>query len=119
MYQALAQAIVVALASNQVAVAPGPPASCTTENQPATIVQAAAVDYPEIAKLEHLTGKSIIAVDLGSDGSLLSAYVARSSGNTILDQAAIRTVKKMVYSPETRDCKPTSGSYGVEVEFED
>jgi TonB family protein len=100
-------------------VAPGHAASCTSEYQPASIVQPAAVDYPQIAQLEHLTGKSVIQVDLDADGSLLAAYVAHTSGYAILDQAAIRTVKKMVYSPETRDCKPTHGSYAVEVEFED
>jgi TonB family protein len=62
---------------------------------------------------------SVIRVDLSETGAVLGSSVAVSSGNSILDQAAIRTAKSMVYAPETRACNAISGSYAVQVEFAD
>jgi TonB family protein len=119
MYQFAPNVILAALLSNTVAIAPAHGASCTAPHQPASIVQALTPDTPQIAKLEQLTGTTVVQVDLAEDGSVLGSYVARSSGNALLDRAAIQTTKKMAYAPETRRCVHVAGSYAVEVEFTD
>jgi protein TonB len=115
----LPAAITAALLSNPAAMASAHPASCTVAYQPARIVQSGKPEYPAIARLDGLAGTTRIRVDLGETGSVLNTYVTVSSGSSVLDQAAIRTAKSMVYAPETRSCAGTAGSYAVEVEFAD
>lgn len=119
MYQFVPHAIAAVLSSNLIAVAPAHAASCTVDHQPAAIARAIEPEYPALAKLEHLTGTSVIRVDLADDGSVVGSYLSVSSGSPLLDQAAIKAAKTMVYAPETQACKPVAGSYAVEVEFAD
>ena len=119
MYKVISAAFAAVLFSNSVAAASAKPASCAVADRPAVIVRWEDVQRPAIAKFENLTGTSVIQVDLSETGALEGAYVAVSSGSGILDQAAIRAAKSTVYAPETRSCKPVSGSYAVWVEFDD
>jgi protein TonB len=112
-------AIAAALLSNPNIVEAAQPASCATNDAPARIARAERPQYPEIAKLIGLSGTARIRVDLSETGSLLGAYVAVSSGSSILDRAAIRTASEMKYAAQIRSCVATPGSYAVEVEFAD
>lgn len=49
-------------------------------------------NYPEIAREQKLSGNLVINVSIQSDGSILSLDVIRSSGQKILDDAALRIV---------------------------
>ena len=51
------------------------------------------LNYPEAAKREKLYGTVQLTVGIKSDGSLESIEINRSSGNKILDEAAIRIAK--------------------------
>lgn len=51
------------------------------------------LNYPEAAKREKLYGTVQLTVGIKSDGSLESVEINRSSGNKILDEAAMRIVK--------------------------
>ncbi len=51
------------------------------------------LNYPEAAKREKLYGTVQLTVGIKSDGSLESVEINRSSGNNILDEAAIRIAK--------------------------
>ncbi len=51
------------------------------------------LNYPEAARREKLYGDLQLTVGIRSDGSLESLEINRSSGKTILDEAAIRIVK--------------------------
>jgi TonB family protein len=117
MYQLLSAALTAAILLNPVTVATERPASCTVPNSPASIVKSAAPEYP--AGLEQIrpTGSTVVRIDLSETGAVAGAYVVTSSGNALLDQAAIRTAKSMVYSPEKQSCTAIPGSYAVEVEF--
>lgn len=119
MYKVLSTALAAALYSNSVAVASAKPASCTVANRPAAILHSVEVQRPPIAQFNNLTGTSVIRVDLSETGAVKGSYVAVSSGIGILDQAAIQVARLMVYAPETRSCIAVSGSYAVEVEFDD
>jgi TonB family protein len=94
-------------------------ASCTAEHEPASIVRSVSLERPALAQIEHLTGTSIVRIDLSDRGRVLSASVARSSGRSILDDAAVEAAKRQTYKPETQACLPTAGSYAVEFDFAD
>ncbi len=51
------------------------------------------LNYPEEAKRRHLNGNLLLDVALKPDGSIQSVAVRRSSGQKILDDAAIRIVE--------------------------
>jgi protein TonB len=51
----------------------------------------AAANYPDEAK--HLSGRAILTISIGIDGKLLGTLVNVSSGETILDDAAVRFVE--------------------------
>jgi TonB family protein len=119
MYQVLSTALAAVLLSNPAVVASAKPASCTVANRPAIIVRPVDVQRPFIAQAQDLTGRSVIRVDLSDTGAVENSSLEVSSGFGILDQAAIRIARSMVYAPETRSCSPVSGSYAVEVDFND
>jgi TonB family protein len=119
MYEVLSTALAAALFSNSVVAVSAEPTTCTVANRPALIVRSVQVQRPPIAQYENLTGTSVIRVDLSETGAVESSYVAVSSGFGILDQAAIAVARSLVYAPETRSCTAVSGSYAVEVDFDD
>lgn len=51
------------------------------------------LNYPEEAKRRHLTGDLLLDVALNADGSVNDISVRRSSGQKVLDDAAIRIVE--------------------------
>ncbi len=51
--------------------------------------------YPEEAAKRGLGGEVLLVVDLGADGRVLDASVATSSGHRILDDAAVRAVRRL------------------------
>jgi len=58
------------------------------------------LNYPEQARRQHLYGRLQLSVSIRSDGSVESIEVSKSSGQRILDAAAMRIVKLAApYSP--------------------
>ncbi len=51
------------------------------------------LNYPEAAKKDRLYGTLILTVGIMADGKVESIEINRSSGNKVLDQAAINIVK--------------------------
>jgi protein TonB len=51
------------------------------------------LNYPEQARRQQVFGKLILSVSIKADGSIESIEVSRSSGQRILDAAAMRIVK--------------------------
>jgi protein TonB len=51
------------------------------------------LNYPEQAQRQHIYGHLVLRVTIRADGHLEQIQLTRSSGSTILDQAAIRIVK--------------------------
>jgi len=51
------------------------------------------LNYPEEAKQRHLTGNLLLDVALNADGTINNISIRRSSGQKILDDAAIRIVE--------------------------
>lgn len=56
--------------------------------------------YPYDARRQHLTGSGIIAIDVDTGKGLVkSATMKKSTGSTILDQAALGVTKKWHFQP--------------------
>ncbi|MHB8534023.1 MAG: energy transducer TonB [Sulfuricaulis sp.] len=51
------------------------------------------LNYPEEAKRLHLTGSLLLDVALNADGSINNVSIRRSSGQKVLDDAAVRIVE--------------------------
>jgi TonB family protein len=68
--------------------APPPPRSC------------AAAEYPREAVRYELEGITTLRYRLAADGRVSEVQVARSSGWTLLDDAAIRTIRSCGFTPE-------------------
>lgn len=118
MYHLLAATLIAAFGSSQVAAAPTKAVSCSTEHEKAHLVRAEPVDYPAIFELATASATAQILVDLSETGRVLNTRVAKSSGSSILDRAAIVAVASSLYTPETTACTGVAGSYAVDVDFE-
>ena len=73
--------------------------------------------YPPIAIREHHSGKVILKVLIGLDGSPKEITVEKSSGYRELDQAAIAAAKTWIFNPGTRNGKPYEGYALVPIDF--
>jgi len=51
------------------------------------------MNYPEAARRQGIEGKLVLSVDILPDGSIDQIRVLRSSGHSVLDEAAIRIVR--------------------------
>jgi len=51
------------------------------------------INYPESARRENIEGSLVLSVDIFPDGSIDQVRVLRSSGHSVLDEAAIRIVR--------------------------
>lgn len=58
-----------------------------------------------------------VRVDLDATGAIIGTAVMRSSGDTLLDHAAIKAARASSFQPEVRDCTPVGGSYLFVVNF--
>jgi TonB family protein len=99
--------------------APVIPASgpCTTADTQARMTQAYPAHWPKdgIKGLNSATSKVLINLD--SVGNLVSARVANSSGNSILDDEALKAARESKYAPEFHNCTSFARSYYLDVMF--
>ena len=51
------------------------------------------MNYPEAARRQNLQGSLVVSVDIFPDGSVDNIRVLRSSGHSVLDEAAVRIVR--------------------------
>lgn len=59
--------------------------------------------YPEEALQMNMSGSVVVLYVIGRDGKLIRAEVERSSGHSLLDQAALRAVRKARFDPMPDD----------------
>lgn len=89
---------------------------CRRPNEPAAI-DAAFFRVPEIARGTHVSGESLVRIDLDATGKVRGASMKQSSGNRWLDLAAMDSAHLSRYRPEVQNCKQVAGSYLVAVNF--
>jgi len=57
-------------------------------------------------------------IDIGADGIVNRAELASSSGFELLDQSALDTAVKWVFSPAVKDGKPVAERVRIGVKFD-
>lgn len=87
-------------------------ASC--QNHGAALVSNPIPDAPDG---DAATGETVVRVDLSSAGRVQTVAVAQSSGDTLLDFAAMRVARESQYSAASFDCKPAATQFLYSVTF--
>ncbi|MRR17288.1 MAG: TonB family protein [Deltaproteobacteria bacterium] len=62
--------------------------------------------YPELARQQGYEGVVLVAAEILADGRVGQALVSKSSGYAILDQSAVRAVKKWKFEPAKKSGVP-------------
>lgn len=73
--------------------------------------------YPEIARQRGQEGKVILLARIDRTGHLTGIDVIRSSGYLILDEAAVKAVRKWRFKPATRAGMAIEGTVAIPVDF--
>jgi TonB family protein len=90
-------------------------ASCT---QPETVPVVIKEPLPSLllaALQAHGTANVVVTLP-AEVGSPTKVELAASSGDPMVDAAALQAARRTVFSPETRDCEAVAGSYFYSVE---
>jgi TonB family protein len=73
--------------------------------------------YPEDARQEALEGTALLAVQVLTDGRVGDVSVKTSSGSTLLDDAAVRAVKRWTFDPARRGPRAVDSLVDVPISF--
>ena len=95
---------------------PGPATAGRTEVPPIalSLLQPA---YPEEARKAGAEGTAMVEVAVGADGTVLGCSLTVSSGNTLLDDAAVGAAQSSKFGPGTIDGKPVEMKVRVPFRF--
>ncbi len=95
-----------------------PKPSCPVPNKAAYAVSTAEAEYPSaVADLGLGPTYAQVQVYLSADSKLTSATIYHSSGNSQLDQSALRSARQSTYQASLVNCVPTAGTYLFRVDF--
>jgi protein TonB len=98
--------------------APTPtPPHCALPHKDATTTRPVEPDYPDLARQQGAVGTVQVKVSLSPTGSVVSTSVYKSSGNALLDKAALSAARASSYAPEVEDCAPVAGTYLFRADF--
>ncbi len=73
--------------------------------------------YPEFARRKGWEGRVFIRVSVDTSGRPIAVAVAQSSGYSVLDQAALQTVKTWRFRPRVAGGRAEAGTVDVPVNF--
>lgn len=76
-----------------------------------------APDYPDAARAAGIQGTVWVRLTVDATGKVTAARVQESSGYEVLDDAALRTVRRWVFRPARRDGKAVSAQVDKPFEF--
>jgi len=75
-------------------------------SRPAVLLQSAPVEYPSWALQQGIEGRVVVRMLVDEQGRVAEAYVAKTSGYSSLDEAAVAAVKKYRFLPALKNGKP-------------
>ena len=74
--------------------------------------------YPKNALDQNLEGSVTLTINVGDEGAITSVEIAKSSGHKILDEAAVRAIRKgWAFKPGMTKGKLTPGKSTITFEF--
>ncbi|MEJ1961614.1 MAG: TonB family protein [Gammaproteobacteria bacterium] len=97
--------------------APPPPEPVTEPMGRAGYLNNPAPDYPQLAVRQGWQGTVLLRVRVLASGGVDTVEVKQSSGKKLLDDEAIRTVKRWSFAPARRGNTPIDGWATVPIEF--
>ena len=74
--------------------------------------------YPKTAQENSYTGKAKVMMVISETGTVRNAKLEESSGSDILDSAAVRYCRSMLFNPALRNNKPVYSRMEVTVRFD-
>jgi TonB family protein len=107
-------------------VATAPPAAATPQPtpiyEPAVVVDARFVSqvqpiYPEIPKSQGIQGTAVVLVTVGPDGNIISLSIGQSTGNRLLDAAALEAARSSKFQAPEVDGHPATQTYRIVYTF--
>jgi protein TonB len=103
------------------AVAP-PAADATPVYAPEMVVEARFVhqaqpDYPEVAKEQNAQGTAVVMATIGPNGNVISTRIDQSTGNKLLDGAALTAARQSTFEPPMINGKPATETYRLVYTF--
>ena len=76
------------------------------------------IKYPKEAEKEKIQGRTVIQFFVDEDGSIKNPVIARSAGNSLLDDEALRVIKTMPkWTPGKQDDKNVAVKYSLPIVF--
>lgn len=81
------------------------------------ILSAPAPSYPESARRAGISGTTVVGMTVSTDGSVSSAWVESSSGNSTLDSAAVSAVYSWRFVPAKQNGTPVMANSRVPITF--
>lgn|GEM_PF-1697478 len=99
-----------------------PSADATPVYEPELVVDArfahqAQPDYPDVAKAQGVQGTAIVFATIGPNGNVLSTRIDQSTGNKLLDQAALEAAHQSTFEPPKINGKPATETYRLVYTF--
>lgn len=74
-------------------------------------------DYPEVAKAQNAQGTAVVLATIGPNGSVLSARIDQSTGNKLLDSAALQAARASGFEAPRINGKPATETYRLIYSF--
>ncbi|WP_305369466.1 energy transducer TonB [Photobacterium leiognathi] len=86
-------------------------------SKPTFATRPSPVSYPRLAKRRGIEGTVLVEVLIGKDGKQLKQKLAKSSGASVLDKAALKAIKLWRFSPHIIDGKAIAHRVQIPVRF--
>ena len=90
-----------------------PPSEGPVELTDSEIIHKVSPDYPQVAQEQNIQGDVTVRVTIGPHGEVVAAVISASSGNPLLDQAALKAARETTYKPPMLGGVPTQRDYLV------
>jgi len=91
-------------------------ATCAVPYDPAKLAAIYFV-YPTVSREVGAEGMATVGVSLLPNGRVVRAWPITSTGNAMLDRAALDSARESRYVPERSQCAPVGGDYKIDVDF--
>lgn len=85
---------------------------------PPAVVHRMDAEIPDAARNAHIEGTAVIKIDLDAAGKVVKSTVQKSSGNVMLDGAAMRAANGSAYRGATDGCKPVASVFLMVVDMQ-